>query len=67
MECENYVQRALEISSQLVKLANADRDECSHDGCRLLDAIVLDCGMKIRQEALERTSELHVNHDLCMQ
>jgi len=57
------VQQALEISSQLVDFANADQTDCDHDGCRLLDGIVLDCGMKIRREALKRNRALIEGHD----
>lgn len=58
MECEDHVRRVVEISSQLLGLANTDRPECEHDGCLLLDGIVRDCAMKICNEALRWQREL---------
>lgn len=62
MECDDHVQRALEISSQLLEFANSDRSQCEHDGCLLLDGIVRDCAMKIRQEALRWRHERNMGN-----
>lgn len=58
MECNQRAQRALELSSLLLDLANEERDECEHDGCLLLDGILRDCALQIRRAATLRTLEL---------
>lgn len=45
------------MSSQLLELANTERTDCEHDRCLMLDGLVRDCAMKIRQEALRRRLE----------
>ena len=40
------------MSAQLLEVANGDHDGCELDGCLLLDGLVRDSAMKIRQEAL---------------
>jgi hypothetical protein len=52
VECDQHIARALELSEQLLEVANADRNGCEHDGCLLLDGIVRDSALKIRQVAL---------------
>jgi hypothetical protein len=52
VECDDHARQALEIASQLLDFANTDRAGCDHDGCLLLDGIVRDCALRIRQEAL---------------
>jgi hypothetical protein len=59
VECDQHIARALELSEQLLALANADRNGCDHDGCQLLDGIVRDSAVKIRQVALRWLHELH--------
>jgi hypothetical protein len=56
--CEDHVQRTLEMTSQLLQLANSEHEGCDVDGCLLLDGLVRDCAMKIRQEALRWRDEL---------
>ena len=58
MDCDEHIARALELSDQLLEMANADRNGCEHDGCLLLDGIVRDSGLKIRQVALRWRYEL---------
>ena len=57
--CKRHLGLALELCEQLLSLATRDREECDHDGCLLLDAIVRDCAMKMRQEALRCRQELN--------
>ena len=65
MDCDEHIARALELSDQLLELANADRYGCEHDGCLLLDGIVRDSALKIRQVALRWRYELRTeNHDM---
>jgi hypothetical protein len=52
MGCERHVERALELSTQLLELANEDREGCDHDGCLMLDGIVRDCALQIKKVAL---------------
>lgn len=61
MDCNEHIARALELSDQLVELANADRNGCEHDGCLLLDGIVRDSALKIRQVALRWRYELRTD------
>ena len=61
MDCDQHIARALELSDQLLELANADRNGCEHDGCLLLDGIVRDSALKIRQTALRWHHELHTD------
>ena len=58
MGCEPHVERALELSSQLLDLANEEREGCEHDGCLLLDGIVRDCALQIKKVALQWSLEL---------
>jgi hypothetical protein len=58
VECDEHIARALELSDQLLEVANADRSGCEHDGCLLLDGIVRDSALKIRQVALRWRYEL---------
>ena len=58
MECNQHTQRALEIASLLLDLANEERNECGHDGCLLLDGILRDCALQIRRTATMRYLEL---------
>ena len=53
MGCDRHIERVLAMSSQLLELANSDRSDCEHDRCLMLDGLVRDCAMKIRQEALQ--------------
>ena len=65
MDCDEHIARALELSDQLLELANADRNGCEHDGCLLLDGIVRDSALKIRQVALRWRYELRTeNQDM---
>ena len=59
MDCDEHIARALELADSLLELANADRAGCEHDGCLLLDGIVRDSALKIRQVALRWRYELH--------
>ncbi|HOC42198.1 MAG TPA: hypothetical protein PKJ99_04185 [Thermoanaerobaculales bacterium] len=59
MDCDEHIARALELADSLLELANADRNGCEHDGCLLLDGIVRDSALKIRQVALRWALELH--------
>jgi len=45
-----------------LEFANSDRSQCEHDGCLLLDGIVRDCAMKIRQEALRWRHERNMGN-----
>ena len=47
IECQEHVARALELATQLMELARRSHDGCQHDGCRLLNGVVGDAGMKI--------------------
>lgn len=58
MSCDEHVQRALRLTTELLDLANEERDECDHDHCLLLDGIVRDCAMQIRKQALQSVLEL---------
>ena len=58
MECNRRAERALEIASLLLELANEERDECDHDGCLLLDGMLRDCALQIRRTATMRFLEL---------
>jgi len=53
VECDHHIARALHLSSELLKLANEQREDCEHDGCLLLDGVARDCAWKIRQVALQ--------------
>ena len=58
MDCDEHIARALELADSLLELANADRNGCEHDGCLLLDGIVRDSALKLRQVALRWRFEL---------
>jgi len=51
--CRVHVSEALRLSAELLALADEQRDNCEHDGCMLLDAVVRDCAWKVRQAALQ--------------
>ncbi len=50
-ECQEHMARALELATQLMELARRSHDSCQHDGCRLLNGVVGDAGMKIHSLA----------------
>jgi len=52
------VDQALELSSRLLELANEPRETCEHDGCLVLDGVLLDCALEIRRSATLRRYEL---------
>jgi hypothetical protein len=56
--CDEHVQRVLILTSQLLDLANEEREDCRHDHCLLLDGIVRDCARQIRKQALQLVLEL---------
>jgi len=56
--CDEHVQRALRLTTELLDLANEEREDCHHDHCLLLDGIVRDCAMQIRKQALQSVLEL---------
>ena len=58
MTCDEHVQRALRLTTDLLDLANEERDECHHDHCLLLDGILRDCALEIRKQALQSVLEL---------
>ncbi len=58
MTCRTHVDQALELSSRLLELANEPREECDHDGCLVLDGVLLDCALEIRRTATLRRTEL---------
>ena len=53
MGCQEHIARALNLSIELLKLANEPREDCEHDGCLVLDGVARDCAWKIRQVALQ--------------
>jgi hypothetical protein len=58
--CQEHVARALNLSAELLKLANEPREDCEHDGCLVLDGVARDCAWKIRQVALQWRVDLAV-------
>ena len=56
--CRDHVDNALELSSRLLELANEPRESCDHDGCLVLDGVLLDCALEIRRTATLRRAEL---------
>jgi hypothetical protein len=46
------------LTSQILDLANEEREDCHHDHCLLLDGIVRDSAMNIRKQALKSVLEL---------
>jgi hypothetical protein len=58
VECHDHIKRALQLSSDLLELANTQRESCNHDGCLLLDGVVRDSAWKIRRAALQWLQDL---------
>lgn len=56
--CRHHIDEALELSSRLIELANEPREQCDHDGCLVLDGVLLDCALEIRRTATLRRYEL---------
>jgi hypothetical protein len=56
--CRHHIDEALELSSRLIELANEPRETCDHDGCLVLDGVLLDCALEIRRTATLRRYEL---------
>jgi hypothetical protein len=56
--CRHHIDEALELSSRLLELANQPREACEHDGCLVLDGVLLDCALEIRRTATLRRHEL---------
>lgn len=64
MKCQDHVSEALRLSAELMKLADAQRGDCEHDGCILLDGVIRDCAWKIRQAALQWRLDLGEGGDV---
>ena len=45
--CRERIVIANELASRLLELASRSRERCHHDGCRLLNGVIRDCGLKI--------------------
>lgn len=58
MACRERIDKALELSSQLLALVNDDHTECDHDACLLMNGMLRDCALQIRQTASLRRFEL---------
>jgi hypothetical protein len=58
LNCDEHVQRALRLTTELLDLANEEREDCQHDHCLLLDGILRDCALQIRKQALQSVLEL---------
>lgn len=54
----------MELSRELLKIADSQRDECDHDRCLLLDGVVRDCGWKLRNAVLHWQNEIEILHDV---
>ncbi len=45
--CRERIVISNELASRLLELASRSRERCHHDGCRLLNGVIRDCGLKI--------------------
>ena len=52
--CRKYLLEAIQLSEQLIKLANDAQSDCDDDRCLVLFGIILDSASKIRREAEKR-------------
>ena len=49
--CRKYFLEAIQLSEQLIQLANEGQFDCDDDRCMVLFGIILDSASKIRLEA----------------
>ena len=56
--CRKYCLEAIQLSEQLIKLANDAQSDCDDDRCMVLFGIILDSASKIRLEAEKRLKML---------
>ena len=49
--CRKYFLEAVQLSEQLIELANVAQSDCNDDRCLVLFGIILDSASKIRLEA----------------
>ena len=63
MKCQEHAAKVMELSQELLNLTKSLREECDHDGCLLLDGIVLDCGWRLRNAAQRWHSKLQILED----
>ena len=56
--CRKYFLEAIQLSEQLIKLANDAQSDCDDDRCLVLFGIILDSASKIRLEAEIRLKKL---------
>jgi len=50
--CNEQIQKAMELSRQLIILADDGEAVSDDDGCILLYSIIRDCGYRIRKQAV---------------
>lgn len=51
--CKEYIERTLALADDLIAQSDEIRAACDDDDCLTLDAVIRDCGLKIRQMALD--------------
>ncbi len=64
MRCQDHTAEVMELSRELLRIADSQREECDHDGCLLLDGVVRDCGWQLRNAALHWQNQLDILHDV---
>jgi len=59
--CDTLLCKALEVSQELIDLAQRGMEGCEHERCLMFFGLVLDAGHKIQRLAVERRQELAVH------
>ena len=57
--CNRHIQTALDLTRQLIELADKGQVYSEDDGCVLLYGIIRDCAYRIKAEA-ERERDIHL-------
>lgn len=59
-EYNKHLQKSLELSKELILLANQGEIDSLDNGCRVLYGIVRDCGYKIKTQAEHEMKKHHL-------
>ncbi len=59
-KCDKNIQKILDLSEEMIRLARKGDDEREDSGCGVLYGILLDSGFKLRQLA-KKEKEAHIS------
>ena len=62
-ECNSYLKKTLDLTDEMIKLADEAETECSDNGCAVVYGILRDSAYRVRKEA-QREYNNHLTNTL---